>query len=122
MLGDIAENRQEWQEAWQLYSRAVKEEPDEAVCHFKLGHLAFRLQNFPVAEKHLRLTLQLNKQQPVAWNDLGFIAARTGSWQNAVNCFENAVTLAPENPGYERNLNIARRMAAKVTTPKSPTR
>ena len=26
MLGDIAENRQEWQEAWQLYSRAVKEE------------------------------------------------------------------------------------------------
>ena len=65
----------------------------------------------PYARKVLPEGPRWNREEAIARNDLGTAHLKEGRLANAVEQFEEAARLLPNEPRIERNLQIARRMA-----------
>lgn len=68
-----------YEEAIQQYERALELEPQQPAIHRNLGMLLAKLGRYDEAEAHLRATLQIVPDEPVARETLEEIAARRRS-------------------------------------------
>ncbi|MCX9154843.1 tetratricopeptide repeat protein [Niveibacterium sp. 24ML] len=93
-------------EAEQLFSRALKNNPQDPVA--RAGLLALGRETDPLAAES-RLKLAAGEQPDVASNHfaLGNLQAAGGRWHDAQQAYFKAVTLEPDNPDFLFNLAVA---------------
>ncbi|MGD0617916.1 MAG: tetratricopeptide repeat protein [Bryobacteraceae bacterium] len=88
-----------------LYRNVVAIQPNEADALHLLGMLAQRQGRFDVAEKRVRQAITA-RGRPVAEfsNTLGNVLVALGRSGDAVQCFEEAVAVQPDNVAAHKNL------------------
>jgi len=70
---------------------------------FNRGLRAFRAGDFKTAVELLSDAVEYDEQNDRAWNALGTACAKVGRYEDADLCFENAITLVPDNQIYLKN-------------------
>ena len=115
MLGAIAEQEHDFNEAQRRYRKALTGEPEFADAWLNLGALLFRQPG--KRQEAVELLEQGVKLDPAAhsgYNLLGVAAAERGDFVAAEKYFALAVKNAPGNVNYENNLVKCRRLAARA--------
>jgi hypothetical protein len=64
----------------------------------------YREGDFKSAIVFFQKDIEIDDQNPKVWNALGICYSKTGQYEEALNCFENALMLDPGNVTYEKNL------------------
>jgi Flp pilus assembly protein TadD len=64
---------------------------------------AFKAGNYSEAAWHFAAVTEADDQNHKAWNALGIYLSKTGEYGEADICFENALTLRPDNETYKKN-------------------
>jgi len=103
-LGDLARAREDWETARKAYARAIERLPRVERDHWRLfyayGVSLERLGRWEEAERALRRALELEPDQPIVLNYLGYsLVDRGEKLEEARRMLERAVELAPED-GY----------------------
>lgn len=70
---------------------------DEGMCFFKKGE-------YHDAAKEFTIITKSDEKNHKAWNALGICLSKDGNFDQAAICFENALTLVPENEIYIKNI------------------
>ncbi|MDX8551768.1 YIP1 family protein [Methanospirillum sp. J.3.6.1-F.2.7.3] len=73
---------------------------------FKEGLREYQDGNYKKAGALLHKYLEDNHQNHKAWNALGIVCTKLKYFDDAADCYENALSLNPENAIYRKNLNI----------------
>ena len=76
---------------------------EEKSGQFSRGLRAFRSGDFQTAVELLSDAVEYDEQNDRAWNALGTACAKIGRYEDADLCFENALTISPDNPIYLKN-------------------
>lgn len=84
----------------------IKGNPDDAAMHFELSSTALARRNLQVAEKHLRLSIALRADHPVALNNLAWVLTSLGK-PGALPLAQRAVELLPNEPSMLDTLATA---------------
>ncbi|MDX2259496.1 MAG: tetratricopeptide repeat protein [Hyphomicrobiaceae bacterium] len=103
-LGNIMRSRKRYDEAIDYYSRLIGtiEQPGERdwVYYYQRGTSYERLKRWPQAEADLKVALQLNPEQPLVLNYLGYSWIDQGrNLREGLKLIEKAVALKPDD-GY----------------------
>lgn len=103
-LGDLARAREDWETARQAYARAIarlgRVERGHWRLFYALGVSLERLGRWEEAEPAFRRALELEPDQPIVLNYLGYsLVDRGEKLQEAKRMLERAVELAPDD-GY----------------------
>lgn len=69
------------------------------------GMKEFKAENYEEAAHQFVTETEQDDQNHKAWNALGICLSKTGQFDAAGTCFENAVTLDPGNATYKKNLD-----------------
>ena len=70
---------------------------------YSAGMEAFRSGNYQAAADAFHAAIDADDQDHKAWNALGVVYTKTGEYEAADTCYENALTLAPGTAAYQRN-------------------
>lgn len=70
---------------------------------FDEGMRLFRSGDIPGACEQFHQAVEQDENNHKAWNALGICLSKTGEYEDADTCFENALMLDPGNATYERN-------------------
>ena len=70
---------------------------------FDEGMRLFRSGNITGARGQFHQAVEQDENNHKAWNALGICLSKTGEYEDADTCFENALMLEPGNSTYERN-------------------
>lgn len=70
---------------------------------FEEGMRLFRSGDIPGACDQFHQAVEQDENNHKAWNALGICLSKTGEYEDADTCFENALMLDPGNSTYERN-------------------
>lgn len=84
------------------------------------GWIYLRKKNFRIAEKYLRQSLRLNKENPLVLNLLGVSKERTGFRKEAAAWFTRALKILPDYPDALFNRSfVQERQRTNPTRPKN---
>jgi len=86
---------------------AAKIDPEVASPWLQLARLALAQKDNDEAELRIRHALSVDPKISEAHSLLGRVWLNRSHWHRAVNCFEKAVTLSPDNRYYWNNLGYA---------------
>jgi tetratricopeptide (TPR) repeat protein/thiol-disulfide isomerase/thioredoxin len=107
-LGSAYLKREQRQEAWQSFERAVKlpsTYPDTLPRAWNnLGLLAAEEGRMAEAIQDFQQALRLNPDYPVALENLGNVYRQQRQWDQARAAFEQALTVNPQSPGANYGL------------------
>jgi hypothetical protein len=78
-------------------------EAEDKAGEYHRGLRAFRNNEYQEAVKHLSVAVEYDENNDKAWNALGIACAKVGRYADADLCFENALTLSPDNQVYLKN-------------------
>ncbi|WP_181391323.1 tetratricopeptide repeat protein [Methanospirillum stamsii] len=70
---------------------------------FDEGMRLFRSGDIPGACEQFHQAVEQDENNHKAWNALGICLSKTGEYEDAETCFENALMLDPGNATYEKN-------------------
>lgn len=96
---------------------------DKESGQYTRGLRAFRSGNFQTAVELLSDAVEIDEQNDLAWNALGTACAKIGRYEDADLCFENAISIAPDNPVYHKNKRVNAKhlkSGSPVVRPKKP--
>ncbi|HMF09115.1 MAG TPA: tetratricopeptide repeat protein, partial [Thermoanaerobaculia bacterium] len=85
-------------EAKTMLEKAVEREPRNGAYRDSLGWVYFRLGQLDIAERNLREAHRTDPDDPTIEEHLGDLAEKQGSFQRAVEHWQRALTLKPEEP------------------------
>jgi len=71
---------------------------------FQDGIILFKSGDYDAAADHFLQVTKEEKENHKAWNALGTCLSILGEYDDANNCFKNAVHLQPNNETYKNNL------------------
>ncbi|KAI8626517.1 hypothetical protein F5Y19DRAFT_466331 [Xylariaceae sp. FL1651] len=95
ILGDLEDNAEHYQRAWdisnQRYARAQK----------SLGEHHLKNKDWAEARKAYQLAVKVNRLSPELWSRLGDIELRLGHFPDAVEAFQKAIATANDREGGE---------------------
>jgi predicted Zn-dependent protease len=91
-----AENGQHLEQAHEMLTRAVGQEPDNGAYVDSLGWVYFRLGKLDLAEKYLTDATRLLPRDPTVHEHLGDVLAKRGNNEKALQLYRTALTLDPE--------------------------
>jgi Zn-dependent protease with chaperone function len=72
---------------------------------FQNGMIEYKRGNIQKSREYFKQAIDVDDQNPKAWNALGIIFSKLGQNKDALTCFENARLLEPNNPTYQKNAN-----------------
>ena len=105
LLGELYSQSGNYGQATAHLQRALELQPDFDRARLKLGEALFFGFNFREAEHHLRQLVDRDTEiARAAWNGLGILERRRGHFNEAANCFEQALVRDPSFHGARRNL------------------
>jgi len=96
-----------YDQAEELYGRAIRMDPSLAIAYTNLGNIRFRRGDEPGAEVLYRRALDIDPQQPEAHYNLGYVMLERGEAQAATKYFELAVVGDPRFADAHFNLAMA---------------
>jgi tetratricopeptide (TPR) repeat protein len=97
MLGDIYTEQGNFEGAIRTYEYLLNVEPDNADCHNYMGYLLWQLDKNEEAVAAYRKAIELDPNNPVAFNNLGVIFLDEHcQLATALEMFEQAVALKPD--------------------------
>ena len=91
-----AEDNQHLDQAHEMLTRAVGQEPDNGAYVDSLGWIYFRLGKLDLAEKYLTDATRLLPRDPTVHEHLGDVLAKRGNTEKALQSYKTALTLDPE--------------------------
>jgi tetratricopeptide (TPR) repeat protein len=100
----LLEDAGRFDEAAELYRRALRQEPRDAVLHFNLGNVLYSLSRPGEAAECFRRALKCDANYAEAWNNLGNALADDGRLSAAVDAFRQALRLVPRYDAARENL------------------
>lgn len=87
------------QEAYQLYSTALKEYPDNTDLLYARGMLSERLDRVDLLEQDMKQILRRSPTHAAALNALGYtLADRTDRFEEALKYIQEALRVSPDDP------------------------
>ncbi|KAI1383805.1 uncharacterized protein F4822DRAFT_417647 [Hypoxylon trugodes] len=95
ILGDIEDNPQHYERAWEISNRRY------ARAQRSLGELHLRKKEWKEARDAYQLAVSVNRLSPEMWNRLGDIELRLGNFPNAAEAFQRAISTANSISGGE---------------------
>jgi lipopolysaccharide biosynthesis regulator YciM len=96
-----------YDEAEQLYGRAIRLDPSLAIAHTNLGNIRFRRGDEAGAEVLYRRAIELDARQPEAHYNLGYVMLERGEARVATAHFERALEGDPRFADAHFNLAMA---------------
>ena len=103
----LDENPATYDQAEELYQRAVRLDPSLAIAHTNLGNIRFRRGDDVGAESLYRLAIEVDPQQPEAHYNLGYVMLERGEARSATAHFERALAGDPRFADAHFNLAMA---------------
>ncbi len=103
----LDEDPSTFDEAAELYSKAIDLDPQLAIAYTNLGNIRFRRNDEPGAETLYRRALELDERQPEAHYNLGYVMLERGFADRAVTHFEAAIKSDPRFADAHFNLAMA---------------
>jgi tetratricopeptide (TPR) repeat protein len=102
--GDRALNENRLEEALQAYTQANQKNPQEIIVYKKLGRTYHNLKDYKKAEENYQIYLTSKPSDDESWIEIGEVQRQKGSYQNAVESFQKALSINPKNDLASRNL------------------
>ncbi len=96
-----------YDQAEELYGRAVRLDPSLAIAYTNLGNIRFRRGDEAGAEALYRRALKIDPRQPEAHYNLGYVVLEHGDARGAVAYFERALEGDPRFADAHFNLAMA---------------
>jgi tetratricopeptide (TPR) repeat protein len=97
--GDLYTKQKRYQEAYQVYDRALENDPDNLDFLYLRGMAAERLDRIDWCERDLRRVLALDPDNIEVLNALGYtLADRTQRFEEALTLIQKALDLKPDAP------------------------
>ncbi len=96
-----------YDEAEELYKRAVRLDPSLAIAYTNLGNIRFRRGDEPGAEALYRRAIGIDPNQPEAHYNLGYVMLERGEARVATTYFERALEGDPRFADAHFNLAMA---------------
>jgi len=113
-LGSLLETRNQWQEAEDLYKKALEIQPDYALAANNLAYLMLEHGgNVNVALSLAQLGRKGMPDSPNSADTLGWAYYQQGVYNAAIDLFQEAIKAqeavkgSPENPTYHYHLGMA---------------
>jgi tetratricopeptide (TPR) repeat protein len=96
-----------YEQAEELYSRAIRLDPTLAIAYTNLGNIRFRRGDEPGAEDLYRRAIETDPDQPEAHYNLGYVMLERGEATQATAFFERALAGDPRFADAHFNLAMA---------------
>jgi tetratricopeptide (TPR) repeat protein len=103
----LDENPATYDEAEELYGRAVRLDPTLAIAYTNLGNIRFRRGDEAGAELLYRRAIEIDPRQPEAHYNLGYVMLERGDARAATEYFELALAGDPRFADAQFNLAMA---------------
>jgi DNA-binding transcriptional MerR regulator len=94
-------------QAEDLYGRAIRLDPSLAIAYTNLGNIRFRRGDEPGAEELYRRAIEVDPHQPEAHYNLGYVMLERGDARGATAYFERALEGDPRFADAHFNLAMA---------------
>ena len=88
-------------EAFDCFTRSLKENPRHLESHYNLGNLYFEAGDLKLARIHFEMAIEINAQYSNAYFNLGLVHALNKDFPAAAESFGRYVELVPENEGVK---------------------
>ncbi|MGH7296981.1 MAG: tetratricopeptide repeat protein [Polyangiaceae bacterium] len=96
-----------YDQAEELYGRAIRLDPTLAIAYTNLGNIRFRRGDEPAAEALYRRAIEVDLRQPEAHYNLGYVMLERGDARGATAYFERALEGDPRFADAHFNLAMA---------------
>ena len=103
----LDENPATFDQAEELYQRALRLDPSLAIAYTNLGNIRFRRDDEAGAEALYRRAIEVDPQQPEAHYNLGYVMLERGETRDATAYFEQALKGDPRFADAHFNLAMA---------------
>jgi tetratricopeptide (TPR) repeat protein len=103
----LDESAQTYDQAEDLYDRAIRLDPSLAIAYTNLGNIRFRRGDEPGAEKLYRRAIEIDPHQPEAHYNLGYVMLERGEARIATDHFSRALEGDPRFADAHFNLAMA---------------
>ena len=103
----LDEDPASFDDAEELYKKAIELDPQLAIAYTNLGNIRFRRNDEAGAEVLYRRALELDDRQPEAHYNLGYVMLERGYASRAVTYFEQAIKSDPRFADAHFNLAMA---------------
>ncbi len=103
----LDENPDTYDQAEDLYGRAMRLDPSLAIAYTNLGNIRFRRGDEPEAEKLYRRAIEIDPHQPEAHYNLGYVMLERGEARIATEHFDRALEGDPRFADAHFNLAMA---------------
>jgi DNA-binding transcriptional MerR regulator len=103
----LDEDPASFDEAEELYGKAIELDPQLAIAHTNLGNIRFRRGDEKGAEELYRRALEIDDRQPEAHYNLGYVLLERGDAKRSVPCFQRALDADPRFADAHFNLAMA---------------
>ena len=103
----LDEDPASFDEAEELYRRALELDPELAIAHTNLGNIRFRKGDEAGAEEMYRRALEIDERQPEAHYNLGYVMLERGDPRKAVDYFDKAIAADARFADAHFNLAMA---------------
>ncbi|MGB9594816.1 MAG: tetratricopeptide repeat protein [Candidatus Poribacteria bacterium] len=84
----------------------IENEPDSLEANLDIAEYYLKNEKFTDAEAYILKALQIDENQPIAYNHLGIIYFHKGDFANAENYFKRAINIAPDMVESYFNLGL----------------
>ncbi len=96
ILGLIHCDAESWSDAQKVFERLIEIEPDNSENHYRLGTVYDMMDDSKQAEVHLRRALEINPNDAVALNHLGYMLVQDGrDIDEAMDLIRRALAIEP---------------------------
>ena len=102
-LGNVSWEQGRLEQAAEWYRRAVDLRPDSPEALRNLGVTLSDLGDFDLAVAFLHKALQLQPASPDSYLGLGVTLARQAKWAEALDCYDQAVSIRHDFAEAKRN-------------------
>lgn len=115
--GDQALNENKNAEALEAYKQALSVEPNNESLNRKIAKAYHKLQNYSSAEENFKIYLERNQDDAQAWIELGEAQRLKGSYSDAIQSFEKALSLDENNDLAKRSILEAKNNELSIFAP-----
>lgn len=97
ICGLIAAHNKQPKKALEIINKAIENDPGNAEYQAQLARQYIALRDYPVAADTARAALELHPRSPVTLNTIGVVLSHAGEHEQALQCFQAAMTALNEN-------------------------
>lgn len=102
------------QEAQLAYQRALEHEPQSLDALLGLARLELLAQRHESARAYIEKAQQAHPQDPLVMAAWGEYYASIGDWSRAIDSYQRAISLAPQEPIYRHQLGVIQTKAGAI--------